>query len=132
MEFNLEGAFAQETIAEYISQKEDMAYKNGCQKGYRIALSMLYESYEPVADDIKIIGLLMKYWGVSLEEANKDLFLEKRSFAREAVREHLQGQGKSEAEIQIYLEAKLDRRSDLWIFWRDPQRLVEELDKKEP
>lgn len=119
-----------DTVTELITQRENLAYEKGIEQGMRSAIAALYEAG---VGEGPIIRLLEKYWNVGYEDATECLFYKKRELAHMAVREYLHSQEKTLCEIQSFItESKLDYHSDLWVFWREPERLVSELNKMQP
>lgn len=122
-------SFLRDTIREYILQKEQQAYEQGMECGMKNTLAALYEAE---VGDGQIISLMSKYWSIPPEDIAKYLYLQKRDSAHTAVKGYLNSQKKSPLEIQSFLNTKVDYHPDLWIYWREPERLISELEKIQP
>lgn len=109
------------------------AYANEANRTFYDAIEIGIENtvsalYEANLTDDQIINLLVKHWGITMEDAENKLILEKSQSVIRNLKHFLKMQGYTEREIQDFMirtaaSCKIRHEKELWKMKNNPEEL---------
>ena len=112
-----------------INQEGVRAFNEAIQIGIQNTVSSLYDAD---VDDMNIICILNKYWGINRDEAIKLIAFEKKNAPVRELKTYLKLNGYSSKEIIEFVRingSKIRHHNELWALKKDPEKLKNELEK---
>lgn len=105
----------------------NQAFFDAIEIGIENTVSALYEAN--LTDD-QIINLLVKHWGITMEDAENKLIFEKSQSVIRTLRHFLKMQGYTKKEIQDFMirtkaSCKIRHEKELWKMKNNPEELLQ-------
>ena len=112
---------------DFLTDRETRAYEEGLEIGIQNTVAALFDAD---VDDNKIIQLLIKFWGINMDEASQLLIIEKRIAPIRELEKYLRLQGYSEQDVKLFIDhnqvwRKVRQNIDLQKLRRNPKKFME-------
>ena len=112
-------------VRDAYANEANRAFYDAIEIGIENTVSVLYEAN--LTDD-QIINLLVKHWGITMEDAENKLILEKSQSVIRNLKHFLKMQGYTEREIQDFMirtaaSCKIRHEKELWKMKNNPEEL---------